>query len=294
MKKRIFDILFFTLIISTTLSLSVLADNSSAESDFTFNAGTITGYTGSGGNVVIPESIGGVAVTAIGNYAFDSCTALTGISFPDSIKSIGNGAFWGCSSLEKINFPQELTTLGSWAFADCAALKNVTLPSSLTLLSSFSFNGCSGLESISLPEGIEIIGAYSFGGCKSLSEINIPKTTKTIETLTFEDCAKLTSISLPQGIENIAINAFEHYGNLSTTYCYKDTAADNEDLYAYYYTIIEYIGDINNNSEIDKADSIMLLDTITKKSERSLDSKVADYSYDGKVDLLDVIAILRS
>ncbi|MCG8578814.1 MAG: hypothetical protein MI866_02790, partial [Bacteroidales bacterium] len=42
------------------------------ESDFRFNTstGTITYYTGTDEVVVIPDKIGGVDVTSIGNYAF--------------------------------------------------------------------------------------------------------------------------------------------------------------------------------------------------------------------------------
>ncbi len=41
------------------------------------NTITITGYTGSGGDVTIPDTINGLPVTSIGSYAFYQCSSLT-------------------------------------------------------------------------------------------------------------------------------------------------------------------------------------------------------------------------
>ena len=54
---------------------------------------TITGYSGSDAEVVIPSEIDGKSVTSIGYKAFEGCTNLTSITIPDSVMSIGWGAF---------------------------------------------------------------------------------------------------------------------------------------------------------------------------------------------------------
>ena len=43
---------------------------------------TITGYTGPGGDVASPESIGGLPVTVVENRAFNSCVSLTSVIIP--------------------------------------------------------------------------------------------------------------------------------------------------------------------------------------------------------------------
>ena len=51
---------------------------------------TITGYTGDGGDVVIPSVIDGKPVTSIGDYAFEKCTGLTSVTIPDSVTNTRN------------------------------------------------------------------------------------------------------------------------------------------------------------------------------------------------------------
>ena len=57
---------------------------------------TITGYSGEGGAITIPDEIDGLPVTSIGNFAFYLCTGLTSVTIPDSVTSIGYDAFAGC------------------------------------------------------------------------------------------------------------------------------------------------------------------------------------------------------
>ena len=94
---------------------------------YTVTAGEaqITGYTGAGGVVTIPSTLGGVPVTSIGDNAFFQCTGLTSISIPQGVTSIGIGAFTGCSSLTSISIPQGVTSIGLLAFDDCTGLTSI-------------------------------------------------------------------------------------------------------------------------------------------------------------------------
>ena len=71
-------------------------------------AGTIT-ITNCPGNLVgplvIPDTINGIAVTEIGNAAFQNCTLLTSIIIPNSVTHINNAAFQNCYALVSINIP---------------------------------------------------------------------------------------------------------------------------------------------------------------------------------------------
>ncbi|CAG1770660.1 hypothetical protein BAC2_01203 [uncultured bacterium] len=61
------------------------------ESDGT--AVNITGYTGPGGAVTIPDRIDSLPVTSIRNRAFRDCTGPTSVTISESVTSIGGGAF---------------------------------------------------------------------------------------------------------------------------------------------------------------------------------------------------------
>ena len=59
-------------------------------------------YTGN--LVIIPASISGYKVTAIGDNAFASSTNITEIQLPNTVTQIGTQAFYGCSALTRITF----------------------------------------------------------------------------------------------------------------------------------------------------------------------------------------------
>ena len=80
------------------------------------------------GPIVIPETLGGVPVTTIGDKAFYYCTRISLVKLPSTVNKIGNGAFDGCSSLTSVNIPNGVTFIGDHAFSECAMLTSVTLP----------------------------------------------------------------------------------------------------------------------------------------------------------------------
>ena len=75
---------------------------------------TITGYTGSEGNVTIPSEIEGKPVTAIGERAFSHNNTLTSVAIPDSVTSIGVKAFYNCKSLSSVTFAEGKPTFFHW------------------------------------------------------------------------------------------------------------------------------------------------------------------------------------
>ena len=86
------------------LPLFALPATVQAQFDCATNHGTITitGYSGSGGDVDIPSTLNTLPVTAIANYALANCTNLTSITIPNSVTSIGENAFSGCTDLQAI------------------------------------------------------------------------------------------------------------------------------------------------------------------------------------------------
>ena len=66
--------------------------------DFTYTESggtiTITGYTGTGGAVVIPATIAGMPVVSIGDIAFANISYMISVTIPNSVTSIGSFAFY--------------------------------------------------------------------------------------------------------------------------------------------------------------------------------------------------------
>jgi len=94
----------------------------------------ITGYTGAGGDVTIPSTLGGYPVISIGTGAFGNCSGLASISIPKGVTDIGGQAFIGCTDLTSISIPQEVTSIGEQAFRDCFGLTTIKFNSSTTAI----------------------------------------------------------------------------------------------------------------------------------------------------------------
>lgn len=134
------------------LCLLLLGTPAAMQAQFTYTTNngsiTITGYTGTGGDVVIPSAINGLPVTSIGEDAFENKINLTGITIPGSITNIGVYAFYECSGLTNVTIPDSVTTIGADAFRDCTGLPSVTIPSSVTSIGGDALQDCTYLISV--------------------------------------------------------------------------------------------------------------------------------------------------
>ncbi|MDR1971345.1 MAG: leucine-rich repeat domain-containing protein [Treponema sp.] len=113
--------------------LMVPLHRGSAQEDFTVTQNTegtitITGYRGSGKDVVIPETINGIPVTVIGPAAFRNL-ALSSVILPATVVSIETLAF-AHNELTDIELPQGLSVIGVSAFED-NKLTRVAVPESV-------------------------------------------------------------------------------------------------------------------------------------------------------------------
>ncbi|MHC4951606.1 MAG: leucine-rich repeat domain-containing protein, partial [Planctomycetota bacterium] len=118
---------------------------------------TITRYTGPGGDVSIPETLGVLTVTAIGDGAFEGCSSLTSVAIPDSVTTIGDEAFLRCSKLTGVTLGSSITTIGYDAFKNCSNLTSVIIPNSVTAIGSDAFRGCSSMASVTIPNSVTTV-----------------------------------------------------------------------------------------------------------------------------------------
>lgn len=196
---------------------TVLAEPQST-SDFTINPdGTITAYNGTGGDVVIPDTIDGITVTAIGYGVFENRSDLTSIIISDGITIIDEVAFSGCTALKSVSFLGIVTRIDAGAFAGCSALETVNMPSQLGHLDDSAFFDCSSLKSIVVPEGVESL-LNTFQGCSALQNITLPSTLKRIDYYAFSGCSSLKTITLPASLEIMSEYCFENCTSLETVY----------------------------------------------------------------------------
>ena len=170
-----------------------------------FSAGTVTGYTGTSRQVVVPDLYEQFPVTEIGQGAFRD-SDVRSVLLPAGITTVGEAAFYACHYLTSVNLTQNVTSLGAYAFADAQRLESFgTL--AVSAIPEGLFLGCNQLDSVVLGGEPTSIGALAFADCVSLTEFTVPDTVTEIGAQAFEDCTSLTTIRLSAALSSLGENA---------------------------------------------------------------------------------------
>jgi len=148
--------------------------------------GTIIGFSGMGGDLVIPSVINTVQVSAIGDGA-----------------DWWSGVFTG-RQLTSVVIPGSVTRIGNWAFT-VNQLTSVNIPSSVHFIGEEAFAG-NQLTTVSIPEGVAFIGLGAFSD-NELTSIVIPSSVTSIGDYAFS-LNQLTSVAIPESVTGIGIRAF--------------------------------------------------------------------------------------
>jgi multidrug efflux pump subunit AcrA (membrane-fusion protein) len=130
---------------------------------------TITGYTGTSTDVVIPASINGKPVTSIGDMAFED-NQLTGVTIPNSVTSIGDMAFED-NQLTSVTIGSSVTSIGMRAFGN-NPLVSVIIPGSVTVIDSRAFAGYGPLTSITIGADVTLEDSAFSGDFKTVYDGN--------------------------------------------------------------------------------------------------------------------------
>ncbi len=175
-------------------------------------------------STVVPATIDGKPVTAIGEEAFCGHTELSDIDLPDSITSIGAWAFSRTSYM--IEIPKGVTTIEEGTYY--MVYNNgglLEIPSNVKHIGKSAFLDCQNYTSIKLNEGLQTIGEKAFYNNDNVESIVIPKSVTSIGDEAFRYFGGLKKIEIYDGVTSIGDNAFECCFQL-TIYTYKDSYAD--------------------------------------------------------------------
>lgn len=238
-------------VVFLVLALVVMPAIVQAQFLFTTNNGaiTITGYSGSDSNVVIPGAINGYPVTSIGNSAFYN-SIVTNVSLPSTITNIGYQAFT-TSSLTSMIIPDSVITIGPSSFLDCSNLASVTIGTNVTTFGDEAFGNCPRLTNIFIPASVtNFTDGSAFLECTNLIAIYVdsqnpvyssvagvlfdkhqttlvtypgglvgsyvfPNTVTSIGDFAFAFNYNLTNVIIPEGITNVGQYAFSSCFNIT-------------------------------------------------------------------------------
>ncbi len=197
------------------------------------------------GDVVIPNTLGGYPVAAIGYMAFYYSPNITSVVIPTGVKTIGDFAFFGNTGLTELVLPDGVVSLGEHAFARCSAIKSVSIPKTLTDIDAAAFALCGAIErfavdaentafsadeggvlynkdktqlllytpgntqaTYTVPAGVKSLAYGAFNDAVNLESIVLPESLIEIENEVFLGCTKLKSIVIPNSVTSIGDSAF--------------------------------------------------------------------------------------
>jgi len=132
-------------------------------------------------HVNIPSNNAGIAVTAIGNDAFQARRNVVMATIPNVILAIGNNAFTS-SDLASVNLSEGLVFIGSMAFL-AAELTSVIIPNTVTSMGSWAFSH-NWLTEVVLPDNLSVLSNGVFAN-NNLTQIQIPDSVTVIEQTAF-------------------------------------------------------------------------------------------------------------
>ncbi|MEE0511641.1 MAG: leucine-rich repeat protein [Peptococcaceae bacterium] len=207
------------------------------------------------GEVTIPQTVEydgtTYTVTAVDEYAFFTCSGVTKVSLPSTVKTIGKNAFYRCGALTEVVLNEGLASIGDSAFSECTNLSTLKLPSTLTAIGSGAFSQCSTLENLTIPASVtsglgKALSSYPNGDTvtfaegspyyvatgvlynknsntlelwldQSVTDVVIPEGITEIPAMAFGSNvvgmqAELQSITLPSSVKKIGANAFQNSG----------------------------------------------------------------------------------
>lgn len=248
------------------------------------NTVMITGYTKTiEGELVIPDEIDGMPVTAIEEQAFLSC-GMTSVKIPDTVTEIGKSAFNSCTKLNSIVIPKGITKIENDTFAACA-FDSFIIPETITEIGSNAFCYCSELTSIVIPETVIKIGDAVFSDCTNLSSVTIKN----------KDCAialdNPTTLGVPSrtaiiGYDGSTAHTFaERYDYKFVVLKESSTESEIQDL---------KVGDADGSGEIDILDVITINKAILGKENLSENGlKAIDFNGNGKPDSDESLTLLK-
>ena len=180
---------------------------------------TITKYYGSVAAIIVPDTIDGYPVVAIGEGAFRGNKYLTAILIPDCITSIDDYAF-ADTNLDSLVLPAELNSLGRCILSGNKGVTEIVIPKTLSSTGSSYSNLIEGdgpfaesnVQKATIESGMTVIPEHLFHKNSTLTSVEIPDTVTEISCYAFAQTG-LENIELPSSVTTLQYEIFSG-GNL--------------------------------------------------------------------------------
>lgn len=201
------------------------------------------------GELVIPASINGKTVVEISEKAFTSMD-FTKVILPDTLTAIGDYAFSTCSNLESIAIPASVTTIGIAPFPNCNKLTDLTVAEQnesymeeggvIYSKDKTTLVTCPTASSVTIPEMVTKIEDYAFYYNSNLKKISIPESVVSLGVGAFGNCSSLKKVYLSTSVKSLGAYAFAYCNGLEAVCFYGDAPEFGSEINGTYYDRVFY------------------------------------------------------
>lgn len=228
----------------------------------------------------------GQDLQVVSNDAFNGCSNVTKLTFPDATTTIGARAFQNCSSVTEVTVGKELKTIGASAFLNCKSFTALLLPDEFTTMGESAFEDCIKLTVAKLGNSLTAVPARAFKNCIALSEMRVPATAKSIGDEAFYNDYTLAVVSMKEGLETIGERVFyNNRGILEFSIPGTVTSIGQNSFYGCTNTSVMSFEDGEGVLTIDtKNTRSAKIDALTNNG--SYQDRKNDYFYDCPIELL--------
>ena len=169
MKRRITSLLL-ALCMVLSLAATVSAEERYTSGDWTYNFTEgelcIVSYNGTATDVVIPDTLDGHKVEALGwglgSPFADIADTMTSVVIPEGIRTMQNACFKNCTKLQSVTIPSTVRYMGFSVFEGCTSLSEVEIKDGVTEIGRYAFLN-TALTSLYIPASVTEIDDYAIG-----------------------------------------------------------------------------------------------------------------------------------
>ncbi|XFA99145.1 leucine-rich repeat protein [Candidatus Izemoplasma sp. B36] len=183
---------------------------------------TITGYSGSATDLIIPDTISGYPVTTIAENAFKENTTIVTLTFGQYINAIEDNAFMNMTNLQTIELPASAVNFGTFVFYGANSLQTMILSSEMALELRYLFGDNinyvpDSLSKIKYANGSAYIDKTLLSANLNGVTIELADDCTAIADNQFMDLVYITEVIIPEGVISIGANAFRNTNITSIT-----------------------------------------------------------------------------
>ena len=159
-------------------------------------------------DLLIPSYIYGLAVTEIGDNAFEESDFTGTLILPETLVRIGKNSFCRSSFTGELIIPDSVTHIGHMSFYDVPLTGSLVIPDNVEMIDNYAFSSCGFTGTLLLGRGLKTLDNGAFQDTLFTGSLVLPDGLETINGLVFDGTSFTGDLFIPLSVQTIGDYAF--------------------------------------------------------------------------------------